>query len=301
MSYAVLRESLQKAEAAAQQAIRLDPNHIDGYTALALARNFRGLFVQAEDLYKQALSLDPGNPDALHQYGLMLAIVGRSKDSLAMRLRLRAQEPLVPIFNQITATVLWENGRNDEAIEILKASPQTFVPRLYLARVYASMGRYSEAADALLDIPTGVYLPGAVEEAIRLLRTAPAQTASPQTIPIAGALGFVHLYAGAPDRVLDFFEGLAEAGVPALGNLASFLWAPGYAPVRKTERFKAPSCERRVSSIIGVCAAGPNSAARWAPTISSADRRHSNFHLWTAPELSAARQAPRSRCLRSRT
>jgi tetratricopeptide (TPR) repeat protein len=146
---------------------------------------------------------------------------------------------LVPIFNQITATVLWENGRNDEAIAILKTSPPAFVPRLYLPRVYASMGRYSAAADTLLDTPSGDYLPGALEEAIRLLRTAPAHAASPKTIVSAGALGFVYLYVGAPDRALDFFEGLAEAGYPALGNAPSFLWAPSYAPLRKTERFKA--------------------------------------------------------------
>src|SRR6266446_2635230 len=72
-----IAESLQKAEAAAQQSIRLDPSHADGYTGLGYARNYRGLFVQAEDSFKQALSLDPGNPDALHQYGLMLAVVGR--------------------------------------------------------------------------------------------------------------------------------------------------------------------------------------------------------------------------------
>jgi hypothetical protein len=171
-----------------------------------------------------------------------------------MRLHLRAQEPLVPIFNHITATVLWENGQNDEAIEILKASSPTFVSRLYLARVYASMGRYNEAADALRDIPSGVCLPEVVEKAIRLLRTAPAQAASQETTLSAGALGFVYLYAGAPDRVLDFFEVLAEAGVPAIGNLASFLWAPTYAPVRRTERFKA--YVRRAGMVDYWCARG---------------------------------------------
>ena len=155
-----------------------------------------------------------------------------------MRLRLQAQEPLVPIYNQVTASILSLNGRNDEAIAILRASPPTFIPRLYLAQIYASMGRYSEAAEALHEIASGAFLPGALEEAIRLLRTAPAQAASPQTIVSAGQLGFVYLYVGAPNRALDFYEGLAEAGYPTSGAFPSFLWAPDYAPVRKTERFK---------------------------------------------------------------
>ena len=101
------------------------------------------------------------------------------------------------------------------------------------------MARYSEAAEAVREIPSGIFLPGAVEEAMRLLRAAPSQAASPQTILGSGLLGFVYLYAGAPNRSLDYYEGLAEAGYPGIGNYPRSLWAPDYAPVRKTERFKA--------------------------------------------------------------
>jgi tetratricopeptide (TPR) repeat protein len=230
-------ELLQKAEAAAQQATRLDPSNIEGYTALALARAIPGRFVQAEDLLKQALSLDTGNPDALNEYSLMLLNVGRSKDALAMRLRLQAQEPFVPIFNVGLARALWANARNEEAIAILKAQPTIFIRSFVLAEVYASTGRYGEAADTLRGIPSRIFPPGAVEEAIRLLRTAPAQANSPQTIPL-GSLGFVYLYVGAPNQALDAYEDLAEAGYPAIRNAPSDLWSPSYAPMRKTERFK---------------------------------------------------------------
>jgi tetratricopeptide (TPR) repeat protein len=231
-------ESLQRADAAAQQATRLD-HSVDGYTALAFARNYRGAFVQAEALFKHALSLDPGNPEALHQYSLMLAGVGLLKDALPIRLRLRAQEPLVPIFNRATAEVLWLNGQNEEAIDILKTLPATFGPRLRLAEVYASMGRYGEAAGALEEVPAGIFSQGAADEAVRLLRAAPKQARRANGHLCGTRLGFVHLYTGAPDRVLDFFEGLQEAGYPALGNATCRLWAPSYAPVRKSERFRS--------------------------------------------------------------
>ena len=233
----VRAESLQKAEAAAQQAIRLDPNHIDGYTALAVARIFRGWFVQAEDLFKQALSLDPGNPEALHDYSQLLAGTGRLKDSLAMKLRLQALEPFVPAFNVGIANALWLNGRNDEALAIFKASPPRAFYNARRAETYASMGRYSEAADELGGIKPGAFATaGAVAEAIRLLRTAPAQPASPQTILNGTGLEWVYLYVGAPNRALEPFENAAEAR--ALGGANEF-WAPPYAPLRKTERFKA--------------------------------------------------------------
>jgi hypothetical protein len=145
---------------------------------------------------------------------------------------------LVPVFNWLTAEVLWASGRNDEAIAILKSLPPTYLTRGSLAKVYASTGHYGEAADTLPTIPSGLFLPGAVEEAASLLRSAPAQTTSSQTSLSAGYLGFVYLYIGAPNRALDYYEGLAEAGYPALGNTLGSLWAPPFAPIRNTARFK---------------------------------------------------------------
>jgi TolB-like protein len=229
----------QKAEAAAQQATRLDPGNVDGHVALAFARNWRGAFIEAEASYKQALLLDPGNTDALQQYSFMLASVGQLTEAMAMRLRLQALEPLVPIFNMGTAHILSVNGRDQEAVALLEALPATLFPRFFLAEAYASMGRYDEAARALQEIPPGFFTPGAVEEAARLLRSAPARIADPQSVISNGFLGFVYLYAGAPDRSLDFFDGLADAQVPGVGNAPRLLWSPAFKPTRGTERFKA--------------------------------------------------------------
>src|SRR6266436_6434368 len=50
---------------------------------------------------------------------------------------------------------------------------------------------------------------------------------------------------------------------------ANGLWFPEFAPVRKTDRFKA--FVRKASLVdTGALAAGPSSAAQWAQTISSA-------------------------------
>ena len=61
--------------------------------------------------------------------------------------------------------------------------------------------------------------------------------AKPSTL---GPLGFVYLYVGAPERALESYEELGEAGFFAAGGSDNaLLWHPSYAPVRKTERFKA--------------------------------------------------------------
>jgi hypothetical protein len=103
--------------------------------------------------------------------------------------------------------------------------------------IYADAGHYNEAADALLPISSALFLPGTVEAAVRLLRTAPVKVTSSEALPRLGVLGFVYLYVGAPDRMLEFYEGNAEAGF-FLGGIISPLWHRSYAPVRKTEQFK---------------------------------------------------------------
>src|SRR6185295_10791170 len=132
------------------------------------------------------------------------------------------------------------NGQNDVAIPMLKESSGTN-PWPDLAVIYAAMGRYSEAADALQKIPPGgIVTPEMVSTAARLIRAAPAEAASPQNLPRLGRLSFVYLYVGVPNRALEYFEDAAEAGFFAIaGSDNAFLWHPSYAPVRKTERFKA--------------------------------------------------------------
>jgi len=233
-------EFLPKGETASRRAIQLDTNLADGYVALGRVQIERGKFLLSEELFSKALVLDANNPDALSQYSNLLAVVGRLKEALAMKQQLLALEPFVPAFNADVAEVLLLNGQNDVAIPMLKESSGTN-PWPDLAVIYAAMGRYSEAADALQKIPPGgIVTPEMVSTAARLIRAAPAEAASPQNLPRLGRLSFVYLYVGVPNRALEYFEDAAEAGFFAIaGSDNAFLWHPSYAPVRKTERFKA--------------------------------------------------------------
>jgi adenylate cyclase len=233
---------LPRAEAAAGRAIQLDANLADGYSSLALAQHLRGKLLQAEDLYSKALALDPNNSEALFYYSDLLGNVGHLKDSLRMKLQLRAMEPFVPIFNVTTAVALWVNGENDAAIAILKSVPADYAvpPAAFLAGIYASIGRYGDAADTLLQVPPGTFPPWTVdqiEEAARILRSAPASAAPPQTLPNGTPLNFVYLYTGDPQRALSFAEFSAETGYSSPGGY-TVLWQSSFAPARKTERFK---------------------------------------------------------------
>jgi tetratricopeptide (TPR) repeat protein len=204
----------------------------------------RGKYLLAEDLLSKALAMDPNNTTALNQYSFVLAAVGRLKEALELTQRIRALEPLLGALDTGVAELLWLNGQTGAAIALLEKLPSDYVTRWYdLAMIYAAMGRYTEAADALQTLVSlgnsGSLRPEMLAASVRLLRTAPAIAASPESLPRLGRLGFVYVHVGAPGRYLEFYGDMVAAGFLASGGTDNaLLWHPSYAALRKTERFK---------------------------------------------------------------
>ena len=239
----IVQAAGSKAEMAAREAIRLDPRLADGYGALAGLQRSRGNWSEAHDLYKQAMALDANEPDNLSTYATLLANVGRLKESLPLREQLRNLEPFVPVYNIFTGLIMQAAGQRPAAILVLEAVPPDPVMGVsrntYLAQAYAADGRYAEAADTLLATKgENQEIRGALENAARLLRQAPAMVDAPQTLPVLERdLDFVYAHLGALDRILDNSERSLESGFIGIGEIR--LWLPEYAPLRKTDRFKA--------------------------------------------------------------
>ena len=231
-----------KAAMAAQKAIQSDSRNAGAYAALAFLQVTRGRWVEAEDLLRQALALDPSDPEILHRYRQMLSYVGRLRESLRVTEQLQTLEPFAPVYNLGSAVVFASNGQNRTAIAILEGmpvnSPLNPGRNLALARYYAAEGRYAESADTLLAVRDERFASReSIEVAARLIRTAPSTTGSPATLPaLPGFLSFVYAYVGARDRMFEEQERQLQVGnIVALDRI----WAPEFAPLRKTERFKA--------------------------------------------------------------
>ena len=237
----IVQSSFDKAESAAREAIRLDSRNALGYGALARVQSHRGKWAEAEDLFKQALALDSGEPDVLENYSQQLFAAGRLSEALSIGEKLRALEPFVPIYTTFTATYMQANGQNTASIPMLEAIPPSVATgamrNSFLAQAYAAEARYAEAADTLL-LTTGTLLSRhSVEDAAQLLRTAPAKASTPTTLPtLQYPLNFIYAHVGAHDRLLEPNERALEIGY----NVgAGALWHPNFAPLRKTERFKS--------------------------------------------------------------
>ena len=161
---------------------------------------------------------------------------GGVKEAAETLERAYALEPFTPQIALDTAQDRWLTGQNDAAIALAQTlRPINRAPTL--AKIYATIGRYGEAADALMEIANDPN--SAAAQAAQLLRTAPAKTDSLETLPrLPANLEFVYLHVGAQERAIAVYERRAEVGF--LGaNTTAFVWHPSYAPVRKTERFKA--------------------------------------------------------------
>ena len=239
----ILDTARPKADRAAREALRLDPQHAGGYAALARIELTRAKWGESEELFKRALALDANDPETLHPYSSALATEGRLKESLRLRENLRTLEPFVPIYNIATARVMQFNGQSQATIPILQAIPAEsavgFARNLHLARAYAAEGRFSEASDILLATSQQSDANRkALEDAARLLRSAPKAPGAPASLPsLEGELNFAYAFVGAPERAFESAENALDVG-DANSNALRSLWHPAFAVTRKTDRFK---------------------------------------------------------------
>jgi TolB-like protein len=229
---------LDNAESAAKKAIELDPSRPDGYAVLGSAQARRLNWSEAERLILQALERDPDNPEALNSHSSMLADAGRFAEALPIGVQLRTLEPFVPIYNISIANIMRFVGQTSASIAILEAIPSSapsYNRNVFLATAYAAQHEYARAADTLLLIRSQLAR-GPVEEAARLLRSAPTKTNNPAGLPtFNNEMNFVYAHIGALDRVMEYYEYGLRIGNVQGGDR---VWDPVYAPLRKTDRFK---------------------------------------------------------------
>jgi TolB-like protein/tetratricopeptide (TPR) repeat protein len=224
-----------KAERLSRRATELEPNRAEGFVALAYANMVQRKLLAADDLFKKALTLDPNQTDGLHGYSQLLAVEGRIKEALEMRLKLQALEPFVVNYVADTALMYWLDGDNTTAIRML----DEFRPNrtAEIAQIHSAIGKHKDAASLLREMTAANYLPGVLDGAASLLDNAPSKTTAPGSLPRLGNLSFVYLHVGAPERVFEFYEAALQAGYFQPIS-TTWLWHDSYAPVRKTERFK---------------------------------------------------------------
>jgi TolB-like protein/Tfp pilus assembly protein PilF len=147
------RESFDRAQADALQALALAPDLAEGH--LALARFFTGGsddFPHAQEAFARAVALAPGNARAQSEYGRFLGQMGRFEAAVAAGRRALILDPLNPVTHQQFGETqfLWRHYEEAAAAfqDALALDPQ--YPRAHGWRglAYYALGKLESARSA---------------------------------------------------------------------------------------------------------------------------------------------------------
>ncbi len=159
-SYSLLREfstmsvveAEQRARAAAQKAVELDPNLAEAHTSLAFAE-FWG-FLDAADAdreFRRAIELDPNLARAHHWYATFLIEILRPQEALEEIERARQLDPSSKAILADKGMLLLRAGHPEEALSLLKqmeaSDPSFRSSHEYLGQVYWEQGKYEDALE----------------------------------------------------------------------------------------------------------------------------------------------------------
>jgi TolB-like protein/tetratricopeptide (TPR) repeat protein len=109
--------TLPRALAAAEQALRLDPDLPEAHASLGLIHaNYTWAWSEAEKHFRRALALNPSSSQARLWYAEFLAEMGRIDDALDVIEPACALDPLSCAVQATRAFAFWMGRRHDEAI-----------------------------------------------------------------------------------------------------------------------------------------------------------------------------------------
>ena len=243
--------SLPRGESAAQRALSLDPNTASAHVAVGLANTYRCRWPEADQAFRRALVLAPGDAEAVNQYAQFLSTVGQLEPSLREIERAQQLDPLSPIIGVIHAGALAALRRDDAAEaqikSVLAAHPEFEAAHNWAAAQYIERKMYPEAeaelrslgklrgqnGDAKALLARGMADPAQRAAAVNSLEASP-DNANIRQDSIWYAFYLVSL--GECGRALDELEIYA---VKHNSGFAAWLWNRGFDPLRDEPRFKA--------------------------------------------------------------
>ncbi|HEU0275178.1 MAG TPA: hypothetical protein VFQ83_11680 [Candidatus Udaeobacter sp.] len=243
--------ALPQGESAAQRALALDANTVSAQVAVGLANAIRFRWPEADQAFRRALALAPGDAEAVNQYAQFLSGVGQLEAGLREIKRAQQLDPLSPIIGLVHAGALNALRRDDAADAQIKAViatyPQFAAAHAWAALQYIDRRMYAEAeaelrvfaklngqnGDAKALLARGMADPAQRAAAVNSLETSP-DNADIRRDPIWYASYLISL--GERNRALDELEIYADKHNSAF---PSWLWNRGFDPLRDEPRFKS--------------------------------------------------------------
>ena len=239
------------ALANAQHALSLNPDLASAYVAQGMVYKDQWRWPQADQAFRRAVSLAPGDAEAVNQQAQFLLAVGQFKPALAEIEHAQRLDPLSPSISYTREYLLMILGQYEAASAQLQGTLATH-PDFVNARIdeidlavirhnYADAERQARLLAALDGIDPdlmaswihGIADPALRVAAVRSLETAPG-AAHLRRDPLAHAHWLALL--GAHDRALAVLERLP---IQRNSPEPDWMWDPAFDPIRHDPRFKA--------------------------------------------------------------
>ena len=236
-------------EAAANRALAIDPDTSAAHVALAMMYRIQWKWKEADDAFRRALKIAPGDAEAADQYGQFLLAEGRLGEALAQIDRAQRLDPLSGIIGATRTNVLTALHRFDDANKqaqaIVAGHPGFALGRFIAADVAIYRSEYSASKD---QFRAGAALVGESPEVYMLLVDAvadPAQRPAARRAILA-ATNDTHqrlsatakikwlMLLGDHDDALDQLQRIGHDVMFGQDNV----WQPAFDPVRDDPRFK---------------------------------------------------------------
>lgn len=236
--------------AAAQHALAIDPNASLAHVAQGMVYVNQMRWGDADHAFRRALTLSPGDAEAMDQYSQFLLGVGKLEPALAEIEGALQRDPLSGVSGGQRASTLLALHRDAEALKQIESTLATHPDNLLVHRiavlVYLVVRRYPEAEaqmrwigehtgagpNAGPALVRGIFDPTMRAEAVQSLETSPA-FAGMRRDAIVHAMFLVRL--GERGHALALLEGYAFNGDSATPQL---LWDPAFDPIRDDPQFK---------------------------------------------------------------
>jgi TolB-like protein/Tfp pilus assembly protein PilF len=235
----------------ARQALSLDPGQPQAYVAQGIVLLNRMRWAEADDAFRRALAVAPGDAEAIDQYAQFLYAAGQLQPALAEIERSLRRDPLSGPSGAIRAQLLSALHRPEDAMVQLRRTlamhPEGLLEHRVAFWIYAAQGDYVEAGrhlriaaelmngrpDLIDVLVQGMTDPASRAAAIRTLEADPA-LASLRSDAVVHASFLMALSdrAGALSA-LEHFVGDGISTTPQL------LWYPVFDPIRGDPRFQA--------------------------------------------------------------
>ena len=236
-------ESTLPMRAAATRALQLDPDLVEGLTALAACEAYHTWhWREAETHFQRALALNPNYSTAHLWYGKVLEILGRQDEALASVRRGVALDPFNLRARSLLGWELFMAGQVDEARHefesVLELTPDNFfglrdrgITDIVSGRQASAIAAFAACGDRGA-LAHALGLAGRADEARAVM--AQLTTSARDTYVSPFQLALTHLGLSEHDATFACLEQALASGVPELPEARV---DPRFAPLRHHPRF----------------------------------------------------------------